>query len=412
MTATDRLAAVVTPARTLTVADLERDVFGLRSQVERGEIAALHTDDAVVVAAAIRALEGWANEVHLLPPALDIDVLPEGTTVLSAAGELDAQLRTPEGDDVGVPTSWMVYTSGTTGAPKAIGHTAATLARTVVRSDRSRSFVWGLLYDPNRMAGLQVLMQALETGVKVVAPPLDASLAERISVLVENGVTAMSATPTLWRQMLQTVNSRELDLEQITLGGEIADQRVLDALAARFPFARIVHVFASTETGAAFSVTDGRAGFPLSYLQSAPRSVELDIREDILYVHCPGVSAAGSDGFAATGDIVEVVGDRVFFKGRASGVVNVGGANVWPEEVEDVLRRHHGVIEAVVTAKPNPMSGNVLVAQVVARPEVDAKALRKELRSWARSQVPSTHVPAMIQVVDAVKTSTTGKVKR
>ncbi len=149
---------------------------------------------------------------------------------------------------------------------------------------------------------------------------------------------------------------------------------ILDALAQRYPDARIVHVFASTETGAAFSVRDGRAGFPVSYLSEPPRGIELEIREGILHVRSPGVSTAGADGFASTGDIVEVVDDRVFFRGRASGVVNVGGTNVFPEQVEHLLRTHPDVRDALVTSVANALAGNLLVAQVVASDAVDAAA--------------------------------------
>ena len=71
---------------------------------------------------------------------------------------------------------------------------------------------------------------------------------------------------------------------------------------------------------------DGREGFPVAYLSDPPRGVALDVRDDILHVHSSGVSAAAPDGFAPTGDIVEIVEDRAC--GRASGVVNVGGATV------------------------------------------------------------------------------------
>ncbi|MEQ9164203.1 MAG: AMP-binding protein, partial [Ilumatobacter fluminis] len=274
------------------------------------------------------------------------------------------------------------------------------------------TMVWGLLYDPNRMAGLQVLLQALTTRSSLVIPDLHAPLTARLDTLVQGGVTALSATPSLWRQMLQAPQSTELGLRQITLGGEIADQRILDALAARFPDARIVHVFASTETGAAFSVRDGRAGFPVDFLDDAPKGIELDIRDGVLHVFSPGVSTAGPDGFASTGDRVDVVDDRVVFLGRDSGVVNIGGNNVWPEVVETMLREHDDVNDAVVTARPNPLMGNVLVATVELRPGVAADGMPKQLRSWVRDRAPRTHVPATVDIVERLEISSTGKVIR
>ena len=390
----------------LTHRQLADDHLALRPQIPETGVVALHTSDAALVAAALTALEGWADEVRLLPH--DVTPDPELTIVEASTGGVPGEPPSPERI-----TTWTLYTSGTTGEPKPITHSRASLTRTVVAgSSTGAEYIWGLLYDPNRMAGLQVILQGLLSGASVVSPPLDGPLADRVDVLVEGGVNAISATPTMWRQLLRVPATRQLRLRQITLGGEIADQRVLDSLAHAFPNARIVHVFASTETGAAFSVRDGMAGFPASYLDDPPGGVALQIRGDVLHVFSPGVSASGPDGFASTGDIVEVIADRVHFRGRASGVVNVGGSNVWPEVVETTLREHPDVVDAIVAAKPNPMTGNVLVAHVELRDGVDRTDLAKELRSWVRQRSPRTHVPASIDFVDSLRTTTTGKVAR
>ena len=399
--------AVLSADYELTRDDLQSDRLGLRSQVSRGGVAALSTNDAAVVAAALTSLDGWASEVRLIPPCVDVAA---GVVEIEA---VSAQIGGPtaEGDPLPDATRWILYTSGTTGAPKSISHTLQTLTRTVA-AGKPGSFIWGLLYDPNRMAGLQVLLQGLHSEATVVAPSLSQPLTARVQTLIDAGVNALSATPSLWRQILQLPISHEWDLRQITLGGEIADQRVLDALASRFPSARVVHVFASTETGAAFSVKDGLAGFPIEYLDDPPRGVRLEIRDDILHVYSPGVSSAEADGFASTGDIVEIVDDRVLFNGRSSGVVNVGGTNVWPETVETILREHPDVVEAVVSAKPNPMMGNVLIAQVSLVDDADTEGVAKRLRRWVRDRAPGSHVPASVAVVDELQVSATGKVQR
>ncbi|GAB2468135.1 class I adenylate-forming enzyme family protein [Jatrophihabitans fulvus] len=405
-------SAVSSPAWAVDHDLLRRDPFALRARVGRGADVALLTTDAVLVAAALCALDGWAASVHLVPrdaadavltPSLDV-VRDEDVTLGNGTdGELEPTTS----------TRWVVYTSGTTGTPKPITHTVASLSRTINPSAASGDLVWGLLYDPNRMAGLQVLLQSLATRSALVAPDNHAPLIQRVEHLVDHAVTALSATPTLWRQILQIPRAARWPLRQITLGGEIADQPVLNGLARTYPDARIVHVFASTETGAAFSVRDGRAGFPVDYLTDPPRGIALDIRDGILHVHSPGVSAAGADGFASTGDRVEIVGDRVLFRGRQTGVVNIGGANVWPEEVESLLRGHPDVAEATVEARANAMVGNMLVASVVLRSDADPATTGKTIRSWVRKHAASnTHVPATVRVVDVIETSPAGKVKR
>ncbi|MEZ5260649.1 MAG: hypothetical protein R2755_02460 [Acidimicrobiales bacterium] len=155
--------------------------------------------------------------------------------------------------------------------------------------------------------------------------------------------------------------------------GKIADQRLLDALHARFEGARVTHVFASTESGTAFPVaTAGRV--PRSLPERATPGIRLEIRDGVLHVATTASSAAGADGFVSTGDVVEVSGDRVLFRGRASGVVNVGGAMVWPEQVEGAAAHHPDVVDAVVTATPNPLAGNLLLASVVPAAGVDGAA--------------------------------------
>lgn len=400
-------SAVSSAGHDLSAGDLRHDVFGYRSQVSVDGAAVLSSEDAAEVAAAIVALDGWAREVHLVPPGVDAVAAPGDAVrlrVVSGQGE-------GQPPAAGVTTRWVLYTSGTTGAPKAMGHSLTSLTRTVVTGP-GRDLVWGLLYDPNRMAGMQVLLQALASSSTVVAPRLHDPLPARLEVLLRGGVTALSATPSLWRQILQLPAAASLPLRQITLGGEIADQRVLDALARSFPDSRIVHVFASTETGAAFSVRDGREGFPVRYLTAPPRGIRLDVRDGVLHVHNPEADAAGPDGFVSTQDIVEVVDDRVLFRGRATGVVNIGGANVWPEEVEKILRSHPDVVEAVVTAKANAMVGNVLVARVVLADSASNETGPKQLRSWVREHAPSTHVPATVRIEDTLELSPTGKVSR
>lgn len=404
--------AVVTNGATLTRRQLDADVFGLRSQVQPCGSAVLSTSDAGVVAAALISLDGWAEEVRVVPPGSPV---ADTDTAVRLEADREAAATAPSSpagheSAPAVTTRWVIYTSGTTGEPKPISHTTASLTRTV--ATRASDHIWGLTYDPNRMAGLQVILQTLASDAMLIAPSIESPISARLAMLVEHGVTAVSATPSVWRQVLQLPSHRELPLRQITLGGEIADQRVLDALRNAYPDARIVHVFASTETGAAFSVGDGREGFPVAFLSDPPRGIHLAIRDDILHVFSPGVSVAGRDGYASTGDTVEVVGDRVMFRGRASGVVNIGGSNVWPEAVESILRSHPEVTEAVVTSRPNPMLGNVLVAAVTVTDAVDRDTVTKELRAWVRDRAPRTHVPASVTVHDDLALASTGKVIR
>jgi acyl-coenzyme A synthetase/AMP-(fatty) acid ligase len=412
---TGRGPAILDRSVTVTHEQLQADAFALRSRVPAGAAVALRGRRARTVAAAVQALEGWAARVDLLGPVDDgadddLRVLVDDALTSDAS----TSERSADGPSPGTRTVWRLFTSGTTGAPKAIDHSLASLTRTVQppRGGAGTRRRWGLLYEPTRLAGMQVLLQSLANGDVLLDAASDEPLPERLRWLAEERVDSVSATPTLWRQVLQSADPASLPLRQITLGGEIADQLVLNALARAFPDARITHIFASTETGAAFAVNDGRAGFPLSYLSEPPRGVQLQVRDGILFVEAAGTSAAESDGFASTGDLVEVTEDRVLFLGRASGVVNVGGVKVAPEQVEEVLRTHPDVLDAVVRSRRNAFSGSILVADVVLTDDAPREALSARLRAHVAAQLSSAHVPASVKVVPELSTSATGKAGR
>lgn len=406
------VGSVVTTSVRLPYSDLRADVLGLRCNDYRGSEVAIVGGGAIEVLAALAVMDDWCAAVHLLPDeslvrSLDWESfesreMPTGIPLLLRTNGLE---RGSTSD----PARWVVYTSGTTGEPKAVTHRLASLSR-MVRSS-TRDLVWGLLYDPNRMAGLQVLIQAITTNQSLVAPRAGL-LRERIQFLRANEVTALSATPTMWRQVMQLRLHAGWPLEQVTLGGEIADQSVLDGLGRAFQNARITHVFASTETGSAFSVSDGKAGFPATLLRNSSGDIRLRVLDNVLQVHNPLSSLADDDGFVSTGDVVEIGTDRVTFLGRSTGVVNIGGVNVWPEQVEALLRNHPEVEDALVSSTSSRMAGNLLVAQVVPTAGASGDELRRSIRRWVRDRAPNTFVPAIVDVVPELGLNSTGKAVR
>jgi acyl-CoA synthetase (AMP-forming)/AMP-acid ligase II len=373
----------------------------LRARVPRGGVAVYAGRRAAPMLGALAGLDGWAGRVELRHPDERAAAPPgEGAVPIGDGWPPAGESAPPEPS---VRTDWRIFTSGSTGEPKAVDHTLAALRRPV-KPEQVPVRTWGLLYPPTKMAGLQVLLRALDGGDAVADPTHLGSLADKVAWLAERGVDAISATPSTWRQILQVRASDALRLRQVTLGGEIADQQLLDQLGRRFD-ARVTHVYASTEAGSVFSVSDGRAGFPLSLLESATGGRNVEVRGGRLHV------AASPAGMIDTGDLVEVIGDRVLFRGRAGGQVNVAGVTVVPERVESLLREHPAVAEAVVTARPNAFSGSILTAQVVLA-RAEPGTLAQELRRMVRDRCGPAWVPARIAVVEAIRLSASGKVVR
>lgn len=315
-----------------------------------------------------------------------------------------------------------LMTSGTTGLPKVARHSLASLTSAIRRTENSAEARWLLTYPTTSFAGLQVVLAAVLGGGELYAPP-DSSPPALVRELRSREITHVSGTPSLWRKLLLAIAPENPvpSLKNITLGGEAVDQATLDRLSHAFPQARLRHVYASTEAGVIFTVADHRAGFPASYLQEGAGQTELRIRDGILEVRTPGLmkkyvsghaSPLTEDGWLATGDSVQLSGDRVAFQGRVDGRFNVGGFKVFPDQVEEVVLAVEGVADVRVYAEKGPLAGDVLVAEVVARPNQDRAEVRTRLVGHLRRTLPGFAVPRIIRFTEAVALSASQKKAR
>ncbi len=336
-----------------------------------------------------------------------------GQGLLLARGTRDDQDWQP-----GQGFSVTLESSGTTGRPKRLRHGFGRL-RGRLRGMGEAGARWLLTYEPGSFAGLQVMLTAAASGALLVAVPggkeagsrsEGAGIADLAQAARLHAVTHVSGTPSFWRAFLMALGDAELPLAAVTLGGEAADQPLLDRLARRFPRARLRHIYASTEAGALFAVNDGRAGFPAGWLKAGVDGVALRIADGVLEVLSPRAApaAAGPDGWLSTGDLVECRGDRVLFAGRLDGLANVGGVKVSPEAVERRLLAVDGVADAAVVAVPSPITGQLLTATIVPAPGADEMILRAALRAAVADLVPAAR-PRAVTFADRIPLSAAGK---
>jgi acyl-CoA synthetase (AMP-forming)/AMP-acid ligase II len=316
-----------------------------------------------------------------------------------------------------------LLTSGTTGAPKAANHTWATLAGPVRRDEHYRDTRWLTAYPLHLYAGCQVLLQALLNGAVLVVPD-DRDPRRTAQALQRAKVTHASGTPTFWRQLFLFADPddlRQCRLEQITMGGETVTQDVLDGVKRHFPGARLVHIYASTEAGRLFTVTDGKEGFPARYLESSPEEgIELRILDGQLLARSRnsmlgyenGPAGADADAWFCTGDLIEVRGDRVHFAGRNSEIINVGGAKVHPAAVECVLREVPGVADVRVYGRASALVGALVAADVLALPGVDPQEVQAAVARLARERLQPFQVPRLVRMVQQIEVNQACKVVR
>jgi acyl-coenzyme A synthetase/AMP-(fatty) acid ligase len=415
----------------------------------RGRTVLVATREQLHAALALIELDGVAQRLVLCTPDLASEHIPQ---VIAAAGA-DAWVR-----DAGAPpscgaamqsavtvttvpvraqskrrhsheTQWVLLTSGTTGAPKLVLHTLASLTSVLAHSAPARSSaVWSTFYDIRRYGGLQVFLRAMHTGTLVLSAA-DEPVGDFFARARTAAVTHISGTPSHWRRALMSGATPALAPTYVRLSGEIADQAILDSLRVAYPQARIAHAFASTEAGVAFEVGDGLAGIPAKLIGATNGETQLRVMADTLQIRSPGNAVCylgeaapalrSADGFVDTGDRVELRGERYYFVGRAGGVINVGGLKVHPEEVEAVINSHPWVRMSLAKARRNPITGAVVTADVVLAEHLSGvrerpanEALTQELLEACRRALPAHKVPTVIRIVPALEVSLAGKLVR
>jgi acyl-coenzyme A synthetase/AMP-(fatty) acid ligase len=434
--------------RSVCLTDLHRGTAlgaGLPSLAGRSVLVA--AENQLNAAIALIELDGVARRVVILPPGVEFGHLAE----IVAAAQVDAAVidnGSPSLTTLGLPiqvscepsiipatedtangasTEWVLVTSGTTGVPKMVVHDLASLTAPLqAPSPADGATVWGTFYDIRRYGGLQIYLRALLGGASLVLSNPEESVADHLARLAQHGVTHLSGTPSHWRRALMNPAIEKIAPRYVRLSGEIADQAILDGLRATFPQAVIGHAYASTEAGVAFDVNDDLAGFRADYFAATRDDVEMKIVDGSLRIRSPRTASAylgtaqplaDADGFVDTGDIVEQHDGRCLFAGRKGGIINIGGMKVHPEEVEAVINRHPRVRMSLVRGRQSPITGSVVVADVVLSSGQDLESARQievknDILKFCSNALPRHKVPASISFVPKLDVAATGKLVR
>lgn len=411
-----------------------------------GRSVLIATHDHLTTALALIEVDGVARRLVICPPGLSNDNL---RSIISSA-QIDAVVsdadRTEFSDhkvaihvscqttvsraafspvQCGL-TEWVLLTSGTTGPPKMASYSLEALIGAIDATDRMEARpVWATFFDLRRFGGLQMFFRAILSNGSFVLSSPGTSLADFLVRLAAHKVSHLHGTPSHWRRVLLTPLARQITPSYVRLSGEIADQAILDSLHAFYPEATIVHAYATTEAGVVFEVADRLEGFPVEFVCTSG-GVELKILDGSLRIRSARTASyyiGGSDsrlrddeGFVDSGDIVERRDGRYYFLGRKSGIINVGGLKVHPEEVEGIINLHPAVRMSLVHARRNPMTGSIVVADVVLAPEFDgvgtAEEIKQQILQICRQRLTQYKVPVTIRFVSSLDVSPAGKLAR
>jgi acyl-CoA synthetase (AMP-forming)/AMP-acid ligase II len=326
----------------------------------------------------------------------------------------------------------IIHTSGTTGTPKGAQRDAAaaglgSLANLLSIVPYRRDDIIACPAPLFHSFGLATLTFATALGASLVLPEkFDAE--GSLALIEEHKATAASFVPVMIRRVLNLdhdVKARyDLSSLRIVLASGSAMSPELRTAAMDLFGETLYDLYGSTEAGwvAIASPQDVRqrpksVGRPVPGIEAAVFSVdgkrlgsnepgELFVRSGIVFEgYTSGDAKKERDGFMSLGDLGYIDDDGyLFVEGRADDMVVVGGENVYPVEVEEVIESIAGVKEAAVIGQEDPEFGHVLAAFV------SGSATKEQIQEVCRDKLASFKVPRRIEIVDELPRTSTGKV--
>jgi fatty-acyl-CoA synthase len=361
---------------------------------------------------------------------------------LTGDGPTAPQPGDVDGDDVAV----VLFTSGTTGEPKAAWlrhrHLTSYVLSTVECMGAGADDAQLVSVPPYHIAGISSVLSCVYAGRRLVyltnfEPDawLDTVITERI--------THAMVVPTMLTRLLDRLAARRLalpSLRHISYGGGRMPTDVIERALRVLPDVDFVNAYGLTETSSTISILgpdDHRDSFASSQPSVRKRlssvgkplpTVEIDVRgpggeilpsgdRGEIYVRGDQIAgeyegrSASGDGWFATNDGGYIDDDGfLYLEGRLDDVIVRGAENLSPAEIEDVLRAHPVVTDVAVIGIPDIDWGEAVAAVVVIEEGVGVSAV--ELQQWVRARLRSTKTPQLIEFRKELPYTDTGKLLR
>ena len=379
--------------------------------------------------------EGFRDEADAgakLADAKAVVVQPLGFSALvGAAQPVDSVVARDDSD-----TAVILYTSGTTGAPKGAELTHANLARNVevfveMTGMTADDVIFGalpLFHVFGQTCGLNAAVAAGAT--LTLLPRFDPTKA--LEVLVRDTVTMLQGVPTMYIVLLNHPDKASYDLTALRIcisGGAAMPVNAITAFEKAFGWV-VLEGYGLSETSPAASFNlpgrrrPGSVGTPVTGVEFRIVDVEDnevapgDIGEVVIrghnvmkgYWHMPEETAnAIRNGWFHTGDLARQDEDGFYFiVDRKKDMIIRGGYNVYPREIEEIFYQHPAVAEVAVVGTPHAELGEDVGAAVALKPGSAATA--EELRVFVRDKVAAYKYPRQVHFVDALPKGATGKI--
>lgn len=305
----------------------------------------------------------------------------------------------------------ILFSSGTTGKPKAMLHNLDNLidAHFGKRSKSTRILVF-LMFD--HIGGLNTLFGTFAVGGTLIIPN-NRDPAHIGELIEKHGIRALPASPTFLNLMIINGVHETSDLSSLKLisyGTEAMPEALLQRLRTIFPRTKLLQTFGTSETGIAKTQS---LSSDSTLMKITDPDYEHKIVDGELWLRSKtqisgylneGGDKFSDDGWFKTGDLVETADDGYLkIIGRKTEMINVGGEKVLPGEIETALLELDEVLDCTVYAKPNPIMGQAVAADVVMREKASNREAKKIIRDACRDKLAAYKLPSIVRVVDATQ---------
>ena len=299
----------------------------------------------------------------------------------------------------------VLFTSGTTGEPKAAVHDfLALLEKFKLRRKALRTLNF-LLFD--HWGGLNTMFHILSNG-GVVITTIDRN-PENICKLIEKyKIELLPASPTFLNLMLLSGGYKNYDLSSlkiISYGTEPMPESTLNRLNKAFPGVNLYQTYGLIELGVMSSKSKKDDSL---WVKVGGKGYKTRIVDGILHIKAKSAmlgylnasSPFTDDGWFITGDEVLQKGNYIKILGRKSEIINVGGEKVYPQEVENVIQEMDNVAEVTVYGEKNSIIGNIVCAKIRLETNENKKQFIINVKEFCRSKLETFKVPVKVLLSD------------